>query len=201
MKWLFITLVALNLIVFSGMVAKKITHPNGARNQPIVVSQPAPQQPQIIINTGTGTPTVATNGSVSTNGIPAGSTIGKFIGKTANLAVRAKTAPTLPKTNGIANSKNANAGTNVADNQPHAQYRACSAHVSMPEDDYHRIKGLLGRFPHAATRKVVQGTGEGDSQTTARMDVLFMSVTDAEAGEIQGIVGRYGSLNRTPCNK
>ena len=71
----------------------------------------------------------------------------------------------------------------------------------MPEDDYHRIKGLLARFPHAATRQVVQGGGEGDSQTSSRMNVLFMSVSDEDANTIQGIVGRYGSLSRSPCNK
>ena len=29
-----------------------------------------------------------------------------------------------------------------------------TANVSLPEDDYHRIKGLLNRWPHAASRTV-----------------------------------------------
>jgi len=33
------------------------------------------------------------------------------------------------------------------------------------------------------------------------MNVLFMSVSDEDANTIQGIVGRYGSLSRSPCNK
>ena len=80
-----------------------------------------------------------------------------------------------------------------------SQHRPCSARVSLPEDDYHRIKGLLGRFPHAATRQVVEGGGEGNSQSSARMNVLFMSVSDEDAAALQGIVGRYGSLSRSPC--
>ena len=199
MKWIFATLVALNLIVFAGFVGNKIMNPK--KPQPQVVQ--APQQPQapqqIIINTGNGTPTtVSTNGTVTTNGVPAGSAIGKNVGRTAN-TVR-------PQRNANANNTGASlsAGSGktaqTAAAEPRAKYRACSARVSIPEDDYHRIKGLLGKFPHAASRQVVQGGGEGDSQTSARMNIMFMSVSNEEAGELQSIVGRYGALNRTACD-
>ena len=199
MKWIFATLVALNLIVFAGFVGNKIMNPK--KPQPQVVQ--APQQPQapqqIIINTGNGTPTtVSTNGTVTTNGVPAGSAIGKIVGSTAN-TVR-------PQRNANANNTGASlsAGSGktaqTAAAEPRAKYRACSARVSIPEDDYHRIKGLLGKFPHAASRQVVQGGGEGDSQTSARMNIMFMSVSNEEAGELQSIVGRYGALNRTACD-
>lgn len=199
MKWIFATLVALNLIVFAGFVGNKIMNPK--KPQPQVVQ--APQQPQapqqIIINTGNGTPTtVSTNGTVTTNGVPAGSAIGKIVGRTAN-TVR-------PQRNANANNTGASlsAGSGktaqTAAAEPRAKYRACSARVSIPEDDYHRIKGLLGKFPHAASRQVVQGGGEGDSQTSARMNIMFMSVSNEEAGELQSIVGRYGTLNRTACD-
>ena len=193
MKWIFATLVALNLIVFAGFVGNKIMNPK--KPQPQVVQ--APQQ--IIINTGNGTPTtVSTNGTVTTNGVPAGSAIGKIVGRTAN-TVR-------PQRNANANNTGASlsAGSGktaqTAAAEPRAKYRACSARVSIPEDDYHRIKGLLGKFPHAASRQVVQGGGEGDSQTSARMNIMFMSVSNEEAGELQSIVGRYGALNRTACD-
>ena len=199
MKWIFATLVALNLLVFAGFVGNKIMNPK--KPQPQVVQ--APQQPQapqqIIINTGNGTPTtVSTNGTVTTNGVPAGSAIGKIVGRTAN-TVR-------PQRNANANNTGASlsAGSGktaqTAAAEPRAKYRACSARVSIPEDDYHRIKGLLGKFPHAASRQVVQGGGEGDSQTSARMNIMFMSVSNEEAGELQSIVGRYGALNRTACD-
>ena len=161
MKWIFATLVALNLIVFAGFVGNKIMNPK--KQQPQVVQVP-PQQPQapqqIIINTGNVNPS-------NTGAAP-----------TAGSRTTAQSA--------------------VA--EPRAKYRACSARVSIPEDDYHRIKGLLGKFPHAASRQVVQGGGEGDSQTSARMNIMFMSVSNDEAGELQSIVGRYGALNRTACD-
>ena len=55
MKWLFFTLVTLNLIVFTAFLARKIYKPEV---QPApVVQQPVPQQapPQVIINTGSVT--------------------------------------------------------------------------------------------------------------------------------------------------
>ena len=199
MKWIFATLVALNLIVFAGFVGNKIMNPK--KPQPQVVQ--APQQPQapqqIIINTGNGTPTtVSTNGTVTTNGVPAGSAIGKIVGRTANTVRPQRNA----NDNNTGASLSAGSGktAQTAAAEPRAKYRACSARVSIPEDDYHRIKGLLGKFPHAASRQVVQGGGEGDSQTSARMNIMFMSVSNEEAGELQSIVGRYGALNRTACD-
>ena len=198
MKWIFATLVALNLIVFAGFVGNKIMNPK--KPQPQVVQ--APQQPQapqqIIINTGNGTPTtVSTNGTVTTNGVPAGSAIGKIVGRTAN-TVRPQRNTNADSAGGSQAAARAAAAQSAA--EPRAKYRACSARVSIPEDDYHRIKGLLGKFPHAASRQVVQGGGEGDSQTSARMNIMFMSVSNDEAGELQSIVGRYGALNRTACD-
>ncbi len=198
MKWIFATLVALNLIVFAGFVGNKIMNPK--KPQPQIVQTPQqPQAPQqIIINTGNGTPTtVSTNGTVTTNGVPAGSAIGKIVGRTAN-TVRPQRNANANSAGGSQAAARAAAAQFAA--EPRAKYRACSARVSIPEDDYHRIKGLLGKFPHAASRQVVQGGGEGDSQTSARMNIMFMSVSNEEAGELQSIVGRYGALNRTACD-
>ena len=200
MKWIFATLVALNLIVFAGFVGNKIMNPKKQQPQVVQVPQQQPQAPQqIIINTGNGTPTtVSTNGTVTTNGVPAGSAIGKIVGKTANTVRPHRNVN--PSNAGAAPTTGSRTAAQSAVAEPRAKYRACSARVSIPEDDYHRIKGLLGKFPHAASRQVVQGGGEGDSQTSARMNIMFMSVSNDEAGELQSIVGRYGALNRTACD-
>nr|WP_314228813.1 cell division protein [uncultured Kingella sp.] len=200
MKWIFATLVALNLIVFAGFVGNKIMNPKKQQPQVVQMPQQQPQAPQqIIINTGNGTPTtVSTNGTVTTNGVPAGSAIGKIVGKTANTVRPHRNVN--PGNTGAAPTAGGRTAAQSAVAEPRAKYRACSARVSIPEDDYHRIKGLLGKFPHAASRQVVQGGGEGDSQTSARMNIMFMSVSNDEAGELQSIVGRYGALNRTACD-
>ena len=200
MKWIFATLVALNLIVFAGFVGTKIMNPKKQQPQVVQMPQQQPQAPQqIIINTGNGTPTtVSTNGTVTTNGVPAGSAIGKIVGKTANTVRPHRNVK--PGNTGAAPTAGGRTAAQSAVAEPRAKYRACSARVSIPEDDYHRIKGLLGKFPHAASRQVVQGGGDGDSQTSARMNIMFMSVSNDEAGELQSIVGRYGALNRTACD-
>ncbi|WP_038328377.1 hypothetical protein [Kingella kingae] len=181
MKWLFFTLVALNLIVFAGMLARKIYQP--APVAAVVAPQSAPQQPsQVIINTGTGAVAIPSNGGANT-------------ARPVANAPRSVPAPRTPSSTTSRNTANVGA----AESRP--AHRACSARVSMPADDYHRIKGLLNNFPHAATSQVVQGGGEGNAQSSTRMNVLFMNVTDQDASAIQAVVGRYGQLNRTPCNQ
>ena len=181
MKWLFFTLVTLNLIVFTAFLARKIYKPEV---QPApVVQQPVPQQapPQVIINTGSVASPMPNTPSGAGTGI------------LANSAPRPQAAvPAAPRQPAAPKQQAA-----TMDERP--QPRACSARVSIPEDDYHRIKGLLNRFPHAATRQVVEGGGAEGEQSSARMNVLFMNVNDQEAAAIQSVVGRYGKLNRTAC--
>lgn len=187
MKWLFFTLVALNLIVFAAFLARKIYQPTPA---PVAaITQPATTQapPQVIINTG--------GGVVSTPNTSAGSP--NTVVRPAAPRVTTPTTPRNPNTTPTGKTADAQQAAET----PRAQYRACSARVSLPEDDYHRIKGLLTRFPHAATRQVVEGGGGEGEQTSARINVLFMSVTDQDASAIQAVVGRYGQLNRAPCNQ
>lgn len=206
MKWLFATLVGLNLIVFAGMIASKIYKNNQSlvQMQSAQQSMGAVQQPPVVINVGQQP--VATvpanlnpaqpNGRVVEKSAVRNNVIHKPIAPSKPIAGQNLTTISASKVvtaHAIASTDN---NTNV---QSQEKYRNCSAKVSMPEDDYHRIKGLLRRFPHAATRQVVQGSEEENGQISARMNVLFMSVNDEEAGAIQGIVGRYGTLHRTSC--
>lgn len=183
MKWLFSTLVALNIVVFAGMIAYKIVDKNSVPQPAITAPMPNNNAlaPQVIINTGA--PAIAPLPNTNSS----------------------KPKPTHAPAKPMANNTSSNKPTNTIrqDNATaHVRYKACSATVSLPEDDYHRIKGLLTRFPHAATRQVVENTNSDHSgQTQARMNVLFMSVNDQEASAIRSIVGRYGQLNRTPCNQ
>lgn len=186
MKWLFATLLALNIIVFAGMVGNKIMNPAKHNTQ---TQQQNPTQPQIVINTGNQQLQQPIGGTPTPN---SASAAGNAVNKTNN-AANANKPPVKPQQPPV---KPQQPKPPVTSNETaKANYRNCSARVSLPEDDYHRIKGLLGRFPHAATRSDV-ADGEG-----SRINVLFMSVSDQDASTIQGIVGRYGSLNRAPCGK
>ena len=201
MKWLFATLVALNLIVFAGMIASKTLK----QHMPVAATQPT--QPTIIINgndlvtkkssaSEPTTPPVAAASTATTNTTTTGNN--KHDSRNNNNARDDKR--TRNETRNNDNRRTVVTNADIAKNTggtSQAKYRECSARVSMPEDDYHRIKGLLGRYPHAASRQVVDNGGE----SAARMNVVFMQVSDQEASAIQGIVGRYGQLNRAECGR
>ena len=201
MKWLFATLVALNLIVFAGMIASKMLK----QHMPVAATQPT--QPTIIINgndlvtkkssaSEPTTPSVAAASTATTNTTTTGNN--KHDSRNNNNARDDKR--TRNETRNNDNRRTVVTNADIAKNTggtSQAKYRECSARVSMPEDDYHRIKGLLGRYPHAASRQVVDNGGE----SAARMNVVFMQVSDQEASAIQGIVGRYGQLNRAACGR
>lgn len=212
MKWLFATLVGLNLIVFAGMIASKMLK----QHMP-VTNQPTVNPPSIIINgydlvakNSASAPASASAASgAATSAVAAGS---KAAGSKTTTNKDNKDSKETTKTTKSDNKDKPREGNRNADNNrggnndssyanngtSRAKYKECSARVSMPEDDYHRIKGLLARYPHAASRQVVDN---GNGESAARMNVVFMQVSDQEASAIQGVVGRYGQLNRSACNR
>lgn len=63
-----------------------------------------------------------------------------------------------------------------------AQQQCSTATVVIDEDDYHRIKGLLGRWPHAATRSVEKRTPKKSAQKPSKnYRVLISTGGDAVA--------------------
>ena len=76
------------------------------------------------------------------------------------------------------NALSNNARTN--DNSGGGRQCTGTASVSIPEDDYHRIKGLLGQWPHAASRRVERKEGGGKAK--ARGYAVWMPIqVDANA--------------------
>lgn len=188
MKWLFATLLGLNVIVFAGMIAGKMLKEFKPASPPVGMVQPT----QVFVNTSDFQDKSASN-VVVTKGSPA--TIANTTSNNTQPKTTHKASVVVEKRPQAAQVQRSEPVV-----QPKANYKNCSARVSMPEDDYHRIKGLLSKYPHAASRQVVEG-GENGAQSSSRMNVLFMSVSDQDAGAIQAVVGRYGQLNRAPCNK
>lgn len=200
MKWLFVALLGLNLIVFAGMIASKIyikeqDETAKSTQPPTIIINQTPQQ-------GQTTATVAKASDVAVV-----SASGTATQQTKVVAVKPKDNKEKEKpkegkvTITASNNDSGGSARNEPTREPRVRYTDCSARVNMPEDDYHRIKGLLHKYPHAASRQVTENHGEGGGQTSSRMNVLFMSVSDQDASAIQAVVGRYGQLSRTPCNK
>lgn len=203
MKWLFATLMALNLIVFAGMIASKML------KQYVPIAPSVQQQQPVVINVGQHDDVAAKSASEA---IRSASRIVNPNTTSSSVNTRQETRnhnSTRQEARSTQNTKpatdnrrtvitNADIPSSNTNSTVKAKYKECSARVSLPEDDYHRIKGLLGRYPHAASRQVVDN---GNGESSARMNVVFMQVSDQEASAIQGIVGRYGQLNRAACNR
>lgn len=160
MKWLFAILVALNIVVFGSMVAGKLVHLNAAP-----ASNPD---------------SVETNANVGTSSSPMPSiSIGAASNSTGNTGPRLSSAPAAPKEKTPAPAKpQADDATPAA---PAAAPAAnCSATAVLPEDDYHRIKGLLEHWPHTVTRFIERNTALAKSGGQTRYMVTISNDFNAD---------------------
>lgn len=150
MKWVFAILVALNLIVFSGMVAVKVTGKNAqSRESAAQVSESAADRSvagMFQMQDGYNNQNSEDLAWVQENQVnmPQNTTVVAPPAEKKNKTVETKPAEKDNKTSAaVAN-----------DPQPQRTCTTTTASVTMPEDDYHRLKGMLNRWPHAASRTV-----------------------------------------------
>ena len=167
MKWLFAILVALNIIVFGNVVASKLMRPPHATAQveaPATALTPTPAasvtEPVVTINTPEPASAVAPPPETKTRAELRAEAAAKARAEAAAKA-RAETQ------------------TQTTPSSPAAPAINCSATAVLPEDDYHRIKGLLSRWPHAASRFVEQGGSTPAKATSSR--VRYMVAIDGGA--------------------
>lgn len=162
MKWLFAILVALNIIVFGNVVASKLMRPAHTAAQAEAPAAPA-------------TPTPAASGTEPVITInppePASAVAPPPVAKT-RAELRAEAAA---KARAEAAAK-ARAETQAQSSTTPAAPINCSATAVLPEDDYHRIKGLLSRWPHAASRFVEQGGGSTQAAPASRRVRYMVSI-------------------------
>lgn len=170
MKWLFAILVALNIIVFGSMIAGKLVH--GVSASPAaasaagpaaeVVEVAAPATPDISVRHTAEVAETATSSSV-----PAA----KPTSKTDIAAVN------KPKTDNPANADKSATPT------PTSTTNTCTATVTLPEDDFHRIKGLLNHWPFTTSRFIEQASNPAKphrAPTPTRYMVALSSSGDSD---------------------
>ena len=146
MKWLFAVLVALNIIVFGGMLVTRMAQ----QQQPVpVVQQQQPQPTTVVVQTAPAQPAAPQQPTTPVPPVDTG-------------------RPRTPAAPGRSNTPAKPAGEAQPKPTPESGIRApntaCTAVAVLPEDDYHRIKGLLARWPHAATRVVERRRDSGHAQ-------------------------------------
>lgn len=213
MKWLFALLVALNLIVFGGMVAYRMT----VKQNQTVAQASAPLEG--------GTHKLARPESLtpkSTTPASAPDSVPEWVAQSeSNAAVTERKTEKTEESQAVerrveneqdkkvreeqeAKAKEKekekkereeklkrekerkekaaeNQNTASEEGKP-AQQQCSTATVVIDEDDYHRIKGLLGRWPHAATRSVEKRTPKKSAQKPSKnYRVLISTGGDAVA--------------------
>lgn len=230
MKWLFAVLVALNVIVFGAVVSiqisRKTERAEGGK-APVAeaskelsvpaaaVAQKKDEAPPAWIKTGDNAS--APEPTVDETHIPTEKTAEqKLEEEKARLEREKKQLAERLKKEAEQKAKKTReqaeggalfepdapvAKSNGRENREGACTRSVS--VAIPEDDYHRIKGLLAQWPHAASRRVEQRdskeqNGDG-SASIAKMQIFFSGLSDADIRSVQGVVGRYGRLQRGSC--
>ena len=158
MKWLFAVLVALNIIVFGGMVAGRVAEKQKTVITPTVPMVSGTQElnvPAAVLHDEAETPQETLPEWVG--GIAADATASAVAVDDAaereRKAREEKLAREKKAREERAKQAQAQSEEGAGITRQAGQCQA-TASITMNEDDYHRIKGLLNKWPHAATRTV-----------------------------------------------
>lgn len=212
MKWLFAALVALNIIVFGGMITHRLNNAKSPATAPVEggaheLAQPESLRPQ-------QAPASADNAQpdwLQTDETQADlpepeseEAIAERKKKEEELARREKEKKEREEKARREKEKAAAAGNSepaaAANENPAAKNAAAhqctsNASVTLDEDDYHRIKGLLTRWPHAASR-TVEKRGAAKDQAAKTFRVLLPADSEAmNRLEALGNKGFNGTLH------
>lgn len=190
MKWLFILLVAINIAVFGGTVGYKLTlkqagripeAQNAANN--LQVQPVAPTMP-VVRNIPASGPAVQA-ASESDTGVLLGASDILTEEQAEQLRLKKeaeqKKLKEKKQREEKARREKLAAEKAQAERENGAEDALCAAQASltMDEDDYHRIKGLLGKWSHVASRSVEKRTAKAKPADKTYRVVLPVSA-DAE---------------------
>lgn len=145
MKWVFAILVALNLVVFTTTIIRQMVVAP-VQNQLQQQQQPAqaPQDRTIVIQTPPPQLTMPNQPVAGTN--------------------PAAAKPKAPKADN--SNKKADLIVDKPVEKPAAPKNCGGAMVTLKEDDYHRIKGLLSKWPNAASQSVAPKANNNERKGT-----------------------------------
>lgn len=173
MKWLFAVLVALNIIVFGGMLVTRMAQ----QQQPVpVVQQQQPQPTTVVVQTAPAQPAAPQQPATPVPPLDTG---------------RPRPPASLSRPAAPVKSAGETQPKPTPESGIRAPNTACTAVAVLPEDDYHRIKGLLARWPHAATRVVEQRRDGGRSRQRGERYQVSAAV-DGDAQETAAKLRTHG---------
>lgn len=190
MKWLFILLVAINIAVFGGTVGYKLTlkqagripeAQNAANN--FQVQPVAPTMP-VVRNIPASGPVVQAASESDTGALlKQGDILSEEQAEQLRLKKEAEQKKLKEKKQREEKARREKLAAEKAqaERENGAADALCAAQASltMDEDDYHRIKGLLGKWSHVASRSVEKRTAQAKPADKTYRVVLPVSA-DAE---------------------
>lgn len=190
MKWLFILLVAINIAVFGGTVGYKLTlkqagripeAQNAANN--LQVQPVAPTMP-VVRNIPAPGPVVQAASESDTGALlKQGDILSEEQAEQLRLKKEAEQKKLKEKKQREEKARREKLAAEKAqaERENGAADALCAAQASltMDEDDYHRIKGLLGKWSHVASRSVEKRTAQAKPADKTYRVVLPVSA-DAE---------------------
>lgn len=190
MKWLFILLVAINIAVFGGTVGYKLTlkqagripeAQNAANN--LQVQPVAPTMP-VVRNIPASGPVVQAASESDTGALlKQGDILSEEQAEQLRLKKEAEQKKLKEKKQREEKARREKLAAEKAqaERENGAADALCAAQASltMDEDDYHRIKGLLGKWLHVASRSVEKRTAQAKPADKTYRVVLPVSA-DAE---------------------
>lgn len=178
MKWLFAILAALNIIVFGSTIVYKTTADRSVQNKPIETRTHELARPKSL-ETPPQTASaplpdwIAAEESTRPAAEPESEeALAERRKKEARLAKEKKEREEKARRereNRIRETEAAEPETQTGSATGVARLCTASANITMDEDDYHRIKGLLSKWPHAASRSVEKRQSAKSSQKTFRI--------------------------------
>ena len=184
MKWLFAALVALNIIVFGGMITHRLNNAKSPAAAPVEggaheLAQPESLRPH-------QAPAPADNAQpdwLQTDETQAD--LPEPESEEAIVERKKKEEEELARREKEKAAAAGNTEPTAAASENPATKNAAAAHqctsnasVTLDEDDYHRIKGLLTRWPHAASR-TVEKRGAAKDQAAKTFRVLLPADSEA----------------------
>lgn len=203
MKWLFAVLVALNIIVFGGMVASRVAEKQRNASVPAQsVGVPQQQQPaaapvEILRPAEVSTPewvAVPPPVAAASAASEPESEEARLAREKAEQEAKEKEAKELEEKARKEREEKAKREQlekekakreqeqKAAEAKKESSQCISSASVTLNEDDYHRIKGLLRQWPHAASRTVEKRNASGEAgQVQKTYRVLVSADGDAAA--------------------
>ena len=202
MKWLFAVLVALNIIVFGGMVASRVAEKQKTVVAPTVPIVAAPQQELSPPSASSGVPQpeiLQPDWISKTEPAPVAATeplddevVLAAMAQKAKEEAAAKEKKEREEKAKREQLEKEKAAREKAAAQPEQRESTAAAaggqcvstaSITLDEDDYHRIKGLLHQWPHAASRTVEKRSNAGKkaAQTEKTYRVLVSAGDDAVA--------------------